>query len=297
MNDAELSRLRREIDAIDDALHDSIMRRTSLADQIRLAKGGGAASYRPAREIEILRRLLDRHEGRFPKAVLMRIWREIISATLGLQGSFSVAAHAPENAPACRDLAREHFGYATTIAVHQSTRAVVHAVGEGAATVGILPIPEEIERGPWWPALMAYPHPGPSIVARLPVAPVEETHGQSPEALVIAMVGHEETGNDRSYLMIRASSAVSRARLSAALSRADMDAVSMITRPDDGDPDLTQFMFEIDGFIAEGDPRLLEMVESEELAIDVAQVFGGYAIPFARSRLAAAKSGRGENRR
>jgi chorismate mutase / prephenate dehydratase len=291
MNDAELSRLRGEIDAIDDVLHDAIMRRTSLADQVRLAKGGGAPTFRPAREIQILRRLAERHEGRFPKAVLVRIWREIISATLGLQGPFSVAAHAPENVSDCSDLAREHFGYATSIDGQQSTRAVVHAVNEGSATVGVLPVPEENERDPWWPALLAYPRPGPTIVARLPVAPVGETHGRMPDALVIANIAHEETGHDRSYLMIRASSGVSRARLSAALGQVDMKAVSMITRPDDGDPDLTQFMFELDGFVADSDTRLVTLMESEELPIEAAEVLGGYAVPFSASDLASTKTG------
>ncbi len=289
MNDAELSRLRHEIDAIDDALHDAIMRRTSLADQVRLAKGGGAPTFRPAREIHILRRLMERHEGRFPRAVLVRIWREIISATLGLQGPFSVAAHAPENGTACRDLAREHFGYATSVNSQQSTRAVVHAVSEGAATVGVLPVPEENERDPWWPALPAYPRPGPTIVARLPVAPVEETHGHAPEALVIGMIPHEDTGHDRSFLMIRARSGVSRARLSAALGQVHMNAVSMITRPDEGEPDLTQFLFELDGFVADGDARLVALVESEELPIEAALVLGGYAIPFNGPELASSR--------
>lgn len=294
MNDAELSRLRHEIDAIDDVLHDAIMRRTSLADQVRLAKGGGAPTFRPAREIHILRRLAERHKGRFPKAVLARIWREIISATLGLQGPFSVAAHAPENFSACSDLAREHFGYATSINGQQSTRAVVHAVSEGVATVGVLPVPEENEQTPWWPALLAYPRPGPTIVARLPVAPVEETHGQTAEALVIAMIPHEDTGHDRSFLMIRASSGVSRARLSAALGQIDLNAVSMITRPDDGDPDLTQFLFELDGFVADGDARLVALLESEELPIEAAQVLGGYAMPFSGPELESSRGGSGQ---
>ena len=293
MNDAELSRLRREIDAIDDVLHDAIMRRTSLADQIRLAKGGGAPTFRPAREILILRRLADRHEGRFPKTVLVRIWREIISAMLGLQGPFSVAAHAPEGVTARNDLAREHFGYATFITAHQSTRAVVHAIGEGAATVGVLPVPEENERDPGWPALLAYPRPGPMIVARLPVAPVEETHGQTPEALVIAMIAHEETGNDHGFLMIRASSGVSRARLSEALSLADMVTVGMLTRPDDGNPDLTEFLFEVEGFIDDGDPRLAALLDSEDLPIEAVEVLGGFAVPFRTADLAAAKAGQG----
>ena len=76
-----LDDLRREIDEIDSALHDLIMRRTRVVAQVAAAKGeSNAANFIPGREVWVLRRLLARHEGAFPRHALVRIWREMISA-------------------------------------------------------------------------------------------------------------------------------------------------------------------------------------------------------------------------
>lgn len=289
MNDAELAKLRQEIDAIDEALHDLIMRRTAVGDRVREAKqGNDGPIFRPAREARILRRLAERHQGGFPKSALMRIWREIISATLRLQGPFSVAAYAPENTPACRDLAREHFGATTPVTAHQSTRSVVHAISEGAATVGVVPLPEENEPNPWWPVLLSDRDNSPSIVARLPFAPAGEIRGEWPEGLVLGRLRQEASGQDRSFLIVRASSEVSRARLRMVLDGADMEPLYMITRADDDDGAMTQFLVEINGFVDSDDARLGKLMEEDNPPIATAVAVGGYAIPFTEAELATA---------
>ena len=80
-----LSELRRQIDEIDTALHDLIMRRTEVVQKIAAVKGSnGGAFHLPGREAEVMRRLVRRHQGAFPKAALVRIWRELISALIRL---------------------------------------------------------------------------------------------------------------------------------------------------------------------------------------------------------------------
>src|SRR5262245_56213674 len=95
--DKSLDSLRREIDSIDEAMHDLLMRRALLGNRIRQAKGSGgeAPIYRPGREAAILRRLIARHSGPLPAAVVVRVWREIIAALTALQGPLSVAVFAP----------------------------------------------------------------------------------------------------------------------------------------------------------------------------------------------------------
>ena len=56
-----LSDLRREIDDIDDAMHDLLMRRASVVERVKqLKKKNGNVIYRPGREAEIMRRLAER---------------------------------------------------------------------------------------------------------------------------------------------------------------------------------------------------------------------------------------------
>ena len=140
-----LSELRRQIDEIDTALHDLIMRRTEVVQEIAAVKGrtNGAAFHLPGREAEVIRRLVRRHKGPFPKPALVRIWREMISALIRLQGPFAVAVYAPDDRLAYWDLARDHYGALTPIVAHASTGQVVSAVTEGAAAIGVLPMPEQ----------------------------------------------------------------------------------------------------------------------------------------------------------
>src|SRR5437879_4340389 len=77
---ATLDDLRAEIDAIDDSLHDLLMRRAGLAGDIARLKatapaGASGPLFRPGREAAIVRRILARHKGPFPPAALVRIWR------------------------------------------------------------------------------------------------------------------------------------------------------------------------------------------------------------------------------
>lgn len=283
-SDTDLAGLRAEIDRIDDQIHDLLMRRTALAGEVRQAKRSGAATaYRPARETAILRRLISRHEGALPKTVLTRIWREIMTAMLRLQGPFAVAVYAPESVGAYRDLARDHFGAAVPATIHQSTRSVVNAVTEGNTTVGVLPLPVDEDADPWWPALTEYAGDGPWIVARLPMARLDE----GPDALVIGPMPHEATGADRSYVMIRASVDVSRASLGASLAGLGMKPVYMTSSADQGTPDLTRFLFEVEGHVATDDPRLAKMLEPDDAPAQTVDVLGGYALPFTDSELGA----------
>ena len=168
-----LDGLRREIDEIDNALHDLLMRRTELAREIGAAKGDGGPYIRPGREAQVLRRLVARHRGIFPKPVLVRIWREIISAFAGLQGPLAVAVYAAEGAPDLRTRARDHFGSLTPVTEHGSARSVVRAVTEGSATIGLLPVPESDDEDPWWRLLANDGKGTPRIIARVPFVSME----------------------------------------------------------------------------------------------------------------------------
>src|SRR5438309_1989890 len=128
-----LDDLRREIDEIDDEMHDLLMRRTKLVEAIgALKKSDGVPAIRPGREAKILRRLIARHDSKFPRALVVRIWREMLSGTTRLQVDFAVAVHVPESAPGLWDLARDHYGSFTPITAF-STASQVRERGRGVA--------------------------------------------------------------------------------------------------------------------------------------------------------------------
>jgi chorismate mutase len=280
--DNPLAKLRAEIDRIDDAIHDLMMRRTELASSIRNAKARDSfASYSPGREAQILRRLVTRHRGQFPKTVLVRIWREMMAAMLRLQGPFAVAVYAPEDRHWYWDHARDHFGSGTPMTGHQAVRSVVNAVLEDRAAVGVLPVPEEGEREPWWPALVTHSRRDVAIVARIPFASAGEGRTDAAGALVIASTAPEPTGDDRTILAARVKRDVSRARVTETLSRAGLKPQSMIQHEGLEDRGKPLVLADVAGFVERGDPRLSALVEGDDAPCEEIFVLGSYATPFA----------------
>lgn len=277
-----LDGLRREIDEIDSALHDLLMRRAELVREIGAAKGDGGSYIRPGREAQVLRRLVGRHRGVFPKPVLVRIWREIISVFAGLQGPLAVAVYAAEGAPDLRTRARDHFGSLTPVTEHGSTRSVVRAVSEGSATIGLLPVPEIDDVDPWWRLLANNGKGTPRIIARVPFVSMEPALPNGAEGLAVALVPTEASGADRSYIVIETAEPVSRPSLAEQLARSGLQ-VHDIQHWDS--PEQRLHLVEIAGYIDDDDPRLgsLGINGGEELRV---WPIGGYAIPLTAEELA-----------
>jgi chorismate mutase/prephenate dehydratase len=285
---AALEQLRREIDRIDDQLHDLLMHRTSLVGRIAAAKGDRRVTLRPGREAQILRRLLERHQGDFPKAALVRIWREIVSALTGLQAPFTVAVHAAGRSTAAIELARNHFGTVAAFHAFRSPGQVVRAVADGNATVGVIPLIPGTEAAddaePWWTSLMLESGTAPRVVARLPFAPIPPVKGAAEpiQALVIACRDHDESGDDRTLAVLETGPDLSRDRLRAILSAGGLEPAELLAIHRHGVQWL--HMVEILGHVTAADPRLAALLAPKDPIGRVA-VVGGYATPFAPEAL------------
>lgn len=277
-----LSALREEINGIDDDIHALLMRRAAIAAYVRDSKQGGPV-WRPAREAQILRRLIARHEGPFPRTTIVQIWREIVSAMVRLQGEFSVAVYATENNRLCRDMARDHFGAETPLALYSSARAVLTAVQDGSATVGVLPIPEESEETPWWPILAGMSGSGTAVCARLPFAPSAPGNGDS--ALCIAAIPPDESGLDRSLFVLRTSPEISRARLNDAIAAAGIKPLRLIGRGTPPD-DTSVFLAELEGYAGPDDARIARLTDPDTGIVEAANFVGVYALPFTAGDIA-----------
>src|SRR6266516_4168796 len=78
---ASLGELRREIDRIDEAMHRLLMERGQIIDRLIATKQTQetGSAFRPAREADMMRRLVERHKGILPLDTAESIWRVIIS--------------------------------------------------------------------------------------------------------------------------------------------------------------------------------------------------------------------------
>ena len=284
--DISLEALRREIDAIDDAIHDLVMRRTGIVEQVRDVKRDLSIKIKPARECEIIYRLMARHRGPFPKRELFRIWRELIVATLSFEGPFSVAVHVPEDGGGYWDLARDHFGSYTPMTPHDSVRRVIESVRSQEATVGVLPLPRQDDADPWWRHLVTESAEAPRIVARLPFVPAGNGRGGDLEALVVCPVAQEPTGRDRAFLAVETAEPMGMGRLREILSEVGLPAVFIAPWHEQQARDTWLFLAEVDDFLLPDDRRIERFMAAAGEQMRQAIVLGGYAAPLGVDDLA-----------
>jgi chorismate mutase len=163
-----LADLRVEIDRIDKQMHELLMERGRVIDQlieIKTRQGGGSA-FRPAREASMMRALVERHRGLLPVDTVEGIWRVIISTFTYVQAPYSVHVDVSGGDAAMRDSARFHFGFTTPCVPHFGAGEVIRAVGVSAGDLGMFAVDGGPGAGAWWTRLAA---PGaPKIIARLP---------------------------------------------------------------------------------------------------------------------------------
>jgi chorismate mutase len=161
-----LADLRTEIDRIDEGMHQLLMQRGDIIDrliQVKQTQEVGSA-FRPAREADMMRRLVERHRGILPLDTVESIWRVIISTFTFVQAPFAVHADVSVSEPAMRDSARFHFGFTVPYVAHFNPSAAVEAVAKSKGDLAL--VSAVSSRTPWWTALEA--EGAPKIIARLP---------------------------------------------------------------------------------------------------------------------------------
>jgi chorismate mutase len=163
-----LADLRTEIDRIDESMHKLLMQRGEIIDRLiavkRTEETGSA--FRPAREAEMMRRLVKRHHGILPLDTAESIWRVIIATFTYVQAPFSVHADLSAGEPVMRDSARFHFGFTVPFVPHVGAAGTVTAVSESRGDLGLVPAFAVAGAPAWWASLE--PATAPKIIARLP---------------------------------------------------------------------------------------------------------------------------------
>ena len=281
-----LPELRAQIDDIDDRIHDLLMRRAHIVAAVAERKRGGngrvGLALRPGREAEILRRILANHSGPLPATSIAQIWRELLSGTTRMQDSLTIALSYPASWPEYEDLARLHFGAHAAIQVTQSAQLAIRAISEQENTIALLPLPEAEAGDPWWHYLLGADCP--RIVARLPFAGRLQGRGAQLQGFVIAAMEMEETGRDKSVLVIETDAGISRDRLYKALAGADLTARLLgMSRIEDLDE--CRYLMEVDGYVAGADRRLAHLIGDDESFVRQVICLGCYAVPLTDGEL------------
>jgi len=145
-----LSLIRRKIDKIDNKIHDLIMSRAELVSDVVKEKRSenfkDVVIYRPAREHEILVRLIKRHKGKISIISLISIWRNLISTYISIQGELKlIFTNNIDN------IVNSHFTSEIKKIKKNNSTSCLKGLIENKAHIAILPFPNKYND--WWSKL------------------------------------------------------------------------------------------------------------------------------------------------
>lgn len=236
-----LDEVRARIDVIDGEMLRLVDERAGLARAVAAAKAaagdGGKFGLRPAREAQLLRRLLAQPRDGAPAGLVVRVWREMIGASLALQGPFHLTVWGGRDPGRTVELARARFGAAPPLrqaAKAEDALAAARSLG-GVAVAALGP------DSAWWGRLLATPDL--RVFAALPCL---SAWGETC-ALAVGDVAVEPSGDDVTFWVTDAGQPA--AAIEAALSR---DGVAGAPLAEAGGLKL----FGLAGFYMDGDERL-----------------------------------------
>lgn len=147
MSERELKTARERIDALDGEIQARISERAQVAQEIgRIKKKLGEVGdyYRPAREAEVLRKVVERNGGPLSNEVLGRLIREIMSACLSLESPLTVAYLGPEGTYT-QAAVYKHFGHFVTAMPLAAIDEIFREVQAGNADYGVVPVENSSE--------------------------------------------------------------------------------------------------------------------------------------------------------
>lgn len=213
-----LDAVRHRIDEIDTALLRLIDERAGLAIAVAQAKKaageGDGFALRPAREAQILRRLLALRATASPQ-LLVCLWRQIMADNLARQGPFHLSVWGGREPVRLTELARLRFGAAPPLKLAGEPAEALAAAKTGGG-IGVLALTPD---NAWWGRLLAEPRL--NVFAALP----DLSRWGPTMALAVAEVDVEPSGGDETFWVTDAPAAP--AALAEALGRDGLAASLM----------------------------------------------------------------------
>lgn len=138
----DLTELRGKIDATDQQIQQLINDRARYAQEVAVAKNSGGAAeqfFRPEREAQVLRAVVERNHGPLSDEEMVRLFREIMSACLAQEEPLKIGYLGPEGT-FTQSAVYKHFGHSVRALPLATIDEVFHEVEAGSADFGVVPI-------------------------------------------------------------------------------------------------------------------------------------------------------------
>ncbi|MEM7730617.1 MAG: chorismate mutase [Pseudomonadota bacterium] len=187
----ELEQVRRSIDRVDRAMLDLIAERLALSADVRRAKAG-AKLWRPLREDSHVADLVGMaRDTETPPALVSRIWAELMSASISVQGATRLHFALEGDTRANLSLIRDRFGGSLPLSSYPTSSAALAAAYGDAEGIAVVPAPGGMTN--WWTALApGRAMPDFKIVASLPRIAAMKEGGGWPQAVAVAAIVLDE---------------------------------------------------------------------------------------------------------
>lgn len=292
---ATLNDIRKQIDEIDDQIHNLLMCRADLVMDIAAEKKkSGVQIIQPAREIRTLRRLIMRHKGLLQKQAVIQIWRELVGSVCLLQKDMQAAVWQPESCLSNQSLewlpresvysmARDYFGSLFPLNIECDAKALLDNIKNGKYDFGIFPFDDSLHdlrtfatsAESWWPSFIDFRRNQAtklSITQKLPITTSSGKSCRTPQAFLISMAEFQASGSDNTILVYDQSHAnihwlspseISRIMIGVGFS---VPEIYLMTN---------SLIIIVSGFIESNDQRLISL-NKQGLILDI---LGGYPTP------------------
>jgi chorismate mutase/prephenate dehydratase len=143
----DLNQVRSRIDELDSSIHRLINERARLAQEVGKAKTGAARAadyYRPEREAQVLRSVMERNEGPLSDEEMVRLFREIMSSCLAQQEPLKIGFLGPAGT-FTESAVSKFFGHSVRAMPLASIDEVFQEVEAGVADFGVVPVENSTE--------------------------------------------------------------------------------------------------------------------------------------------------------
>lgn len=196
----ELYALRKKIDSLDDHLIKYLKKRSLLIAEAAKLKESLHPKPKIARETLMAYRLLKKDFGKYDNQTMQKVWRELISSSLNIEGSLKVEvlANNKEISPLWIH-ARDHFGIYSDITQNPSLDSVLQKLNDNVIDLAIVPFPDENLN--WWDYLKT--HEEIKVSLTLPFLPSVPNVPQC-NGILLSKAVVEQSVDDQSLFLVEA---------------------------------------------------------------------------------------------
>ena len=279
--EAELSAIRQQIDGLDDKLVGLLSERIGLVQKVGEYKrrtAPGICPIRPAREAEMIRRIMSLFDGSaFPAAAAAALWRTIIGASTSVEQPLIISVFAPDREEELFWLTREYFGPSVSIIRQPHIKRVIGEVMDGKANLGVVPMLRSDDTTFWWTNLLQEGSDIPKVFARIPFIYNSAPGRNTPSGLAFARLNPENSGQDNTLIAIEADANLSHSKLQITMTHANLEAswINIATLQ----PSIRHHLIELKGFITPANENFKTLLTSLGASVLKVSFLGSYAVP------------------